>query len=122
MTTQYIQKCVKVNKTINVFKALRKAINKFKAIMNLKQRGFHGSNALWNYVMVSASLRSYIIHHDHSGLSRPFLRGTGIITTQYIHKCVKVNKAINVFKALWKAINKFKARGIFMDLIPYGIT
>jgi hypothetical protein len=60
-------------------------------------------------VVVKASLRSYIVHHDQSGLSRPFLRGTGIITTQYIHKCVKVNKAINVFKALRKAINIFKA-------------
>ena len=98
-------------KAINVFKALRKVINVFKAIMNLKQRGFHGSNTLWNFVMVNASCRSYIIHRDQSGLSRPFLqRGkTGIITTQYIHKCVKVNKAINVFKALRKAINKLKA-------------
>jgi hypothetical protein len=59
--------------------------------------------------MANASLRSYVNHHDQSGLSRPFLRGTGIITTQYIHKCVKVNKAINVFKALRKAINIFKA-------------
>jgi hypothetical protein len=56
------------------------------------------------------SLRSYINHHDQSGLSRPIFTGiTGIITTQYIHKCVKVNKAINVFKALRKAINIFKA-------------
>jgi hypothetical protein len=59
--------------------------------------------------MVNASLRSYIVHHDQSGLSRPFSRGTGIITTQHIHKRVKVNKAINVYKALRKAINKFKA-------------
>jgi hypothetical protein len=59
--------------------------------------------------VVNASLRSYINHHDQSGLSRPFLRGTGIITTQYIHKRVKVNKVINVFKALRKAINIFKA-------------
>jgi hypothetical protein len=59
--------------------------------------------------VVNASLRSYINHHDQSGLSRPFLRGMGIITTQYIHKRVKVNKAINVFKALRKAINIFKA-------------
>jgi flagellin-specific chaperone FliS len=58
----------------------------------------------------NASLRSYIVHHNQSGLSRPFSRGTGIITTQHIHKCVvNVNKAINVFKALRKAINKFKA-------------
>ena len=49
-------------------------INKFKAIMNLKQRGFYGSNALWNYVMDNASLRSHIIHHDQSGLSRPFYK------------------------------------------------
>ena len=62
-------------KAINVFKTLRKAINNLKKIWNLKQRGFHGSNALWNYVVVNASLRSYIIHHDQSGLSRPFLQG-----------------------------------------------
>jgi hypothetical protein len=60
-------------------------------------------------VVVNASLRSYIVHHDQSGLSRPFLWETKIITTQYIHKRVKANKAINVFKALRKAINKFKA-------------
>jgi hypothetical protein len=77
--------------------------------MDLKTWDFHGSNALWNYVVVKASLRSYIVHHDQSGLSRPFLWETEIITTQYIHKYVKVNKAINVFKALRKAINKFKA-------------
>jgi hypothetical protein len=64
---------------------------------------------LWDYVMVNATLRSYIAHHDQSGLSRPFLWETEIITTQYIHKRVKVNEAINVFKALRKAINKFKA-------------
>ena len=62
-------------KAINVFKALRKAINKFKASMNLKQGVFYGSNALWDYVMVNASLRFYIIHHDQSGLSRPFYKG-----------------------------------------------
>jgi hypothetical protein len=49
-----------------------------------------------------------MVYHNQSGLSRPFLRGTGIITTQYIHRCVKVNKAINLFKALRKAINIFK--------------
>jgi hypothetical protein len=59
--------------------------------------------------MANASLRSYINHHDQSGLSRSFLWETEIITTQYIHKRIKVNKAINVFKALRKAINKFKA-------------
>jgi hypothetical protein len=78
--------------------------------------------------MTNASLRSYINHYDLSGLSRPFLWETEIITTQYIHKRIKVNKAINVFKALRKAINKFKANnglkkhGIFMGPMPYGIT
>ena len=52
-----------------------KAINTFKTIMNLNQRGFYGSNILWNYVMVNASLRSHIIHHDQSGLSHPFYKG-----------------------------------------------
>jgi hypothetical protein len=60
-------------------------------------------------VVVKASSRSYIVHHDQSGLSCPLLWETEIITTQYIYKRVKVNKAINVFKALRKAINKFKA-------------
>jgi hypothetical protein len=41
------------------------SINKFKA------RDFCGSNALWIYMVINASLRSYIIHHDQSGLSRP---------------------------------------------------
>jgi predicted GIY-YIG superfamily endonuclease len=98
ITMQYIHDCVKVNKAINVFKALQKAINKFKAIIELKAWDFHGSNALWNYIMANASLRSYINHRDQSGLSRSFLRGTGIITMQYIHKCIKVNKAINELK------------------------
>jgi hypothetical protein len=102
--SQYnIHKCVvNVNKAINIFKALRKAINKFKAIMNLKQRGFYGSNTLWNYVMVNASLRSYIIHRDQSGLSRPFLqRGKNGEYSQYnIHKyVVNVNKAINILRS-----------------------
>jgi hypothetical protein len=69
--------------------------------------------------MANASLRSYINHHDQSGLSRPFLRGMGIITTQYIHKCVKVNKAINVFKALRKAINIFK---VIMEFKSMGFS
>ena len=43
--------------------------NEFKA------RDFCGSNALCNYVVVNASLRSYIIYHDQSGLSRPNHKG-----------------------------------------------
>jgi hypothetical protein len=55
---------------INKFKALRKAINELKANMEFKARDILGSNALWNYMVVNASLRSYIICHDQSGLSR----------------------------------------------------
>ena len=65
-----------LRKAINKFKALRKAINVFKAIMELI-KSFCGSNALWNYVVVNASLRSYIIHHDQSGLSAHFIREKG---------------------------------------------
>ena len=61
-------------KAINKFKAFWKAINEFKANMKFKVRDILGSNALWNYVVVNASLRSYIIHHDQSGLSRPNLK------------------------------------------------
>ena len=39
------------------------SINEFKA------RDFCGSNALWNYEVVNALLRSHIIHHNQSGLS-----------------------------------------------------
>jgi hypothetical protein len=41
----------------------------------IKQRDFYGSNALWNYVIINASLKSYIIRHDQSGLSRPNHKG-----------------------------------------------
>jgi hypothetical protein len=60
---------------INKFKALRKAINELKANMEFKARDILGSNALWNYMVVNASLRSYIICHDQSGLSHPNHKG-----------------------------------------------
>jgi hypothetical protein len=43
----------------------------YLSIMHLKQMDFRGSNALWNYMVVNALLRSHIIHHDQSGFSRP---------------------------------------------------
>jgi hypothetical protein len=43
--------------------------------MEFKARDFRGFNALWNYVVVNASLRSYIIHHDQSRLSHPNHKG-----------------------------------------------
>jgi hypothetical protein len=43
-----------------------------------------------------ASLRSYIIHHDQSGLSRPNHKGKNRGYSQYnIHNVVNVNKAVN---------------------------
>ena len=81
-------------KAINKFKALRKAINVFKAIINLKQRVFRGSNALWNYVMVNASSRSHIIHHDQSGLSRPFFKGEKGGENKYSQRSKAVNDGI----------------------------
>jgi hypothetical protein len=44
-------------------------------IKGFKTKDFRGSNASWIYVVVNASLRSYIIHQDQSGLSRPFHKG-----------------------------------------------
>jgi hypothetical protein len=44
-------------------------------MMEFKARDFRGSNALWNYVVGNASLRSYIIHRDQLGLLRPNYKG-----------------------------------------------
>ena len=46
-------------------------------ITGFKRKDFRGSNASWIYVVVNASLRSHIIHHDQSGLSRPNHKGKG---------------------------------------------
>ena len=43
--------------------------------MGFKIKDFRGSNASWIYVVVNASLRSYIIHHNQSGFSRPNQNG-----------------------------------------------
>jgi hypothetical protein len=91
------------SKAINISKAWRKAINVFKHKWNLRQGIFHGSNALWNYVVVNASLRSHIIHHNQSGLSRPNHKGK-----RGRNKYSQRSKAINIFKAWRKAINIFK--------------
>jgi hypothetical protein len=70
--------------------------------MEFKARDFHGSNALWNYVMANASLRSYINHRDQSGLSRPNHKGKNEGYSQYnMHNVVNVNKAINDIIHTW---------------------
>ena len=65
--------------------------------MEFKTRGFHGSNALWNYVVVNTLLRSHIIHHNQSGYSRPNHKEKGGEMNN-IYNVVN-NKAINIFKA-----------------------
>jgi hypothetical protein len=80
--------------------------------------------------MDNASLRSHITHYDQSGLSCPkSQRGEMGEYSQYnIYYVVNVNKAVNIFRTLRKAINKFRTpinlnqMGFFMDLMPYGIT
>jgi hypothetical protein len=84
ITTQYIYKYV---------------INANKAINDLKTKIFRRVQCLWDYMVVKASLRSYIIHHDQSGLSRPNHKGIRERKWQYsqynIYNVVNVNKAIN---------------------------
>ena len=64
-----------------------------------KARDFRGSNALWNYMVVNASLRSYIIHHDQSGFSRPNHKG----------KKGEINNMHNVVNA--KIVTEFNQGG-----------
>ena len=46
-------------------------MNVNKTINELKAKVFLWVQCLWDYMVVKASLRSHIIHHDQSGLSRP---------------------------------------------------
>jgi hypothetical protein len=62
--------------------------------MEFKARDFYGSNALWNYVVVNASLRSYIIHHDQSGLSRPNHKGEKGGENKYLQRSKAINDGI----------------------------
>ena len=63
----------KTTNTVRRFHAQIKNVEKWTMtkITGFKIKDFRGSNALWNYVMDNASLRSYIAHHDQSGLSHP---------------------------------------------------
>ena len=60
----------------------------YLSINEFKVRDFCGSNALWNYVVVNASLRSHIIYHDQSGFSRPNHKGEKGEKTNNIHNVV----------------------------------
>ena len=68
----------------NIYKYV---INVNKAINELKTRIFQWVQCLWNYMVVKASLRSHIIHHDQSGLSRPNHKEEG--RNNNIHNVVK---------------------------------
>jgi hypothetical protein len=94
MTTQYIYKYV---------------INANKAINELKTKIFQRVQCLWDYMVVKASLRSYIVHHDQSGLSCPNHKGKNGGYSQYnMHNVVNVNKAINDIIYTWGCIFRVK--------------
>jgi hypothetical protein len=57
-------------------------------ITGFKIKGFCGSNTIWNYAVANASLRSYIVHHDQSGLSRPNHKGSKENNDAIYHKYV----------------------------------
>ena len=65
----------------------------YLSINEFKVRDFCGSNALWNYIVVNASLRSHIIHHDQSGFSRPNHKGEKGEKTNNIHNVVNINES-----------------------------
>jgi hypothetical protein len=64
---------------------------------------FFGSNTSWANMVVTASLEVLRTPPKPLNICRTKTRGKGY--SQYIHN----NKVINVFKALRKAINVFKA-------------
>ena len=63
-------------------------------------------------MVVKASLGSYIVHHDQSGLSRPNhkeKKGENGEYSQYnIHNVVNINKAINDNIYTWGCIFRVK--------------
>jgi hypothetical protein len=93
-TTQYIYKYI---------------INANKAINELKTKIFQRVQCLWDYMVVKASLRSYIVHHDQSGLSCPNHTGKNGGYSQYdMHNVVNVNKVINDIIYTWGCIFRVK--------------
>jgi hypothetical protein len=60
-------------------------------------------------MVVKASLRSYIVHHDQSGLSCPNHKGkNGRYSQCNMHNVVNVNKAINDIIYTWGRIFRVK--------------
>ena len=75
-------------------------------ITEFKTKGFCGSNALWNYMVVNAPVE--VLHNPLRpiGIFTPKSQGEKGEKTNNIHNVI--NKAINIFKALRKAINNLK--------------
>jgi hypothetical protein len=67
-------------------------------------------------MVVKASLRSYIVHHDQSGLSHPNHKGekNGEYSQYNMHNVVNVNKAINDNIYTWGSV--------FSGQAPRGLT
>jgi hypothetical protein len=89
--------------------------------MSLKQ-DFQRVQCLWDYMVVKASWRSYIVHHDQSGLSRPNLKGIRERKWQFsqynIYNVVNVNKIINELRT--RIFQGSNAYGITWCLKPHG--
>jgi hypothetical protein len=89
--------------------------------MSLKQ-DFQRSNAYGITWWFKASWRSYIVHHDQSGLSRPNLKGIRERKWQYsqynIYNVVNVNKTINELRT--RIFQGSNAYGITWCLKPHG--
>ena len=69
---------------------------------------------LWDYMVDKALLRSPMIHHDQSGLSRPNHKRGKMGDIHNIHNVVNVNKAINDNIYTWGSI--------FSGQAPRGLT
>ena len=58
-------------------------------ITGFKTKDFRGSNTSWIYVMVNASLRSYVIHQDQLRIFMPKSQGKKEGGNNNIHNVVK---------------------------------
>ena len=77
--------------------------------MEFKTRDFRGFNALWNYMIVNAPVEDLHNPPQPIGIFTPKSQRGKRGEINNIHNVVNSGiKALNIFKALWKAINVFK--------------
>jgi hypothetical protein len=68
--------------------------------------------------MVNASLRSYIVHHDQSGLSRPNFMGNGDNNNDNIHNISNLGDKRSKHVSDKAIMTIFKHHGILMGPMP----